>query len=61
MEKELFEKYYYVLGNIVMLESFGNKEHHLEILELDLFVKFYYYLGRSKIMKSFGQKCKFDQ
>ena len=38
-EKNLFEKYYKVLGHIIISKNLGINEHYLEILNLDLFVK----------------------
>ena len=58
-EKDLFEKYYYIWGHIIILEIFRNDKHYLEILKLDLFTKFYDVLGHIVIKKSFGKKCNF--
>ena len=53
-EKDLFEKYYYMLGHIIISKNFGNDKNYLEILKLDLFVKFYDVLGHIVITESFG-------
>ena len=39
-EKHFFEKYYYILGHGIILESVGNDKYYLEILRLDYFAKF---------------------
>ena len=54
-EKDYFEKYYHVLGHIIISESFGNNEYYLEILKLDIFAKFYDVLGHSIITVSLGK------
>ena len=56
-EKDLFEKYYYILGHIIITIRFRNDGYYLEILKLDLFVKFYDMLGYNIIIERFGHKC----
>ena len=58
-EKDLFEKYYYMLGYIIISKSVGNDKYYLEILKLDLFVKFYDGLGHNIIIERFGHKYNF--
>ena len=54
-ENDLLEKYHYIWGHIIILESLGNDKYYLEIIKLDLFVKFYDVLGHIVSTKSFGQ------
>ena len=53
-KKDFVEKYYYVLGHIIILESFENNEHYLKKYGFGLFAKFYDVLGHSTIIESFG-------
>ena len=53
-EKDLFEKYHYILSHIIILERLGNDKYYLEIMKLDLFVKFYDKLGHIVITEYFG-------
>ena len=58
-EKDYVEKYYHVLGHIIILENFRNNKYYLKILKLDMFVKFYDVLGHIIIIECFGQNFNF--
>ena len=60
-EKDFFEKYYYILGHIIILKSFGNNKYYLKILKLDLFVNIYDVVGHSIIMRIIGRKRDFSK
>ena len=53
-EKDIFEKYYYIWGYIIILENLGNSKCYLKLLKFDLFIKFYDVLDHGVITKSYG-------
>ena len=47
------------LGNIIILENFGNNKYYLEIPKLDLFATIHNILGFNAVIESFEVKLKF--
>ena len=57
--KNLFEKFYKVLGHNIILKFFGNNEYYLEILKMDLFAKFMTFWPITKLQKILGKNVNF--